>query len=84
MDDSVFCDSKIEDLWALETIGIKENPSMTDDDKALLEFNKSIKLVDNRYQVRWPWREEKPNLPENYKLAYGRLVSTIKRLHCFL
>ena len=79
-DESVVNHSKIEDFWALETIGIKDCPTMTDDDQALSEFNKSIKLVSNRYQVRWPWRKDHPTLPENYKLAYGRLVSTIKRL----
>ena len=79
-DDSAFKNSYIEDFWALETIEIKDSPKVTDDDEALAKFNKSIKLVNDRYQVRWPWREENPDLPDNYKLCYGRLTSSIKRL----
>ena len=37
-------------------------------------------MVNKRYQVCWPWREENPDLPENYNLAYGRLNSVVKRL----
>ena len=43
-------------------------------------FTKSIRLVNGRYQVRWPWREENPHLFNNYKLSNGRLASTVKRL----
>ena len=49
-------------------------------DKDLSEFNKSIQLVNGRHPVRWPQREENPNLFNNYKLSYGRLASTVKRL----
>ena len=79
-DDSIFNNSRLEDFWALETVGIKDPSTITDDDKALSEFNKSIQLVNGRYQVRWPWREENPNLFNNYKLSYGRLASTVNRL----
>ena len=79
-DDSIFNNSSLEDFWALETVGIKDPCTITDDDKALSEFSKSIQLVNGRYQVRWPWREENPNLFNNYKLSYGRLASTVKRL----
>ena len=79
-DDSIFNNSRLEDFWALETVGIKDPSTITDDDKALSEFNKSIQLVNGRYQVRWPWREENPNLFNNYKLSCGRLASTVKQL----
>ena len=79
-DDSIFSDSRLEVFWALETVGIKDSSTITDDDIALSEFNKSIQLVNGRYQVRWPWREENPNLFNNYKHSYERLASTVKRL----
>ena len=79
-DDSIFSDSRLEFFWALETVGIKDSSTITDDDIALSEFNKSIQLVNGRYQVRWPWREENPNLFNNYKHSYERLASTVKRL----
>ena len=45
-----------------------------------MEFSESIQLVNGRYQVRWPWREENPNLFNNCKPFYGRLASSVKRL----
>ena len=79
-DDSIFSDSRLEDFWALETVGIKDSSTIADDDEALSEFNKSIQLVNGRYQIRWPWREENPNVFNNYKFSYARLASTVKRL----
>ena len=73
-DDSIFNNSRLEDFWALETVGIKDPSTITDDDKALSEFNKSIQLVNGRYHVRWPWSEENPNLFNNYKLCFSRLM----------
>ena len=32
-------------------------------------------MVNERYQVCWPWREENPDLTDNYNLVYGRLKS---------
>ena len=78
-DDFIFNNSRLEDFWALETVGIKDTSAIIDDDKALSEFNKTIKLINGKYQVRWGWREENPNLFSNYKLSYGRLASTVKR-----
>ena len=46
----------------------------------MTKFNKLIKMVKKRYQVCWPWREENPDLQDNYKLAYQRLNSVVKRL----
>ena len=30
-------------------------------------------MVNARYEVCWPWREENPDLPGNCNLAYGLL-----------
>ena len=51
-----------------------------DDDQALHNFNKTVRFVDGRYLVRWPWKEPNPDLPDNYQLAVGRLKSTVQRL----
>ena len=56
-DNSIFNNSRLDDFWALGKVRIKDPSTTTDDDKALSEFNKSIQLVNGRYQVRWPWRE---------------------------
>lgn len=67
-------------FWSLESIGITESPIVADDDQALCNFNKTIRLVDGRYLVVWPWKEPSPDLPDNCQLAVGRLKSTIQRL----
>ena len=69
-----------QDFWNLDTIGIKDNPTVKDDDLALDQFNKTIKLVNKRYEVNWPWKDEKPNLPDNFFLALGRLKSLLRKL----
>ena len=49
--DNVSKEPNLKDFWKLETIGIEESPTISDDDKAISEFNKSIKMVNERYQV---------------------------------
>ena len=70
----------VRDFWSLETIGIRDNPVDSDDEKAQQLFDKSVTHVDGRYQVQFPWKQFPPPLPSNYKLAYGRLRSTWTRL----
>jgi len=70
----------LELFWNLESLGITESPSTCDNDLALDHFNRTVKLVDGRYEVTWPWKEENPNLPSNYYLALGRLKSILQKL----
>ena len=69
-----------EQFWNLESLGITESPSKSDDDIALDKFNKSVTFTKGRYMVTWPWKEESPDLPENYQLALGRLKSILQQL----
>ena len=52
----------------------------TEDRQVLESFESSILFKDGRYEVGLPWKEEVQNLPTNFGLAYGRLVSTLKKL----
>ena len=47
---------------------------------ALEKVEKSIKYVDGRYQVAIPWKDDKPELPDNYSMAVRRLFNTEKKL----
>ena len=67
----------LEDFWKLDMTGITDTPTVSEDEKAISEFNKSIKLINARYQTRWPWRDEKLELPDNFRLSYGRLKSVM-------
>lgn len=62
----------LESFWSLETIGIHDNPHVTE---ALAHFNRTISFRNGRYEVSWPWKDDDFILPENYELALARLKS---------
>lgn len=70
----------IEKFWKLEDIGVKDHYDKNDDDAALESFNQKVRFLGDRYEVGWPWKDEAPDLPSNYLLAFGRLKSLIRRL----
>ena len=70
----------IEDFWNLETIGITDSLDVTDDDKALEQFNELICYRDGRYQVAWPWKCQNPDLPVNLDIVIGRMRSLARCL----
>ena len=65
---------RVDKLWDLETIGIKEeNPvyeSLTDE----ISFN------GERYKVKLPWKEKDVKLPSNYNIAIERLKGQFRKL----
>ena len=70
----------MEDFWNLESIGINDCPVELDDNIALNKFKETLRYENGRYTVAWPWKDEKPDLPENRALALGRLKSLIRRM----
>ena len=70
----------LEDFWALESIGITDDPESNDDGTAMAKFRDTLKFEDGRYQATWPWKEENPDLPVNRGLAYGILKSTVTQM----
>ncbi|KAH3770730.1 hypothetical protein DPMN_172023 [Dreissena polymorpha] len=44
----------IQDFWNLESIGVTDDPKITDDEIAMQKFRETLRLEDNRYQVTWP------------------------------
>ena len=65
-------------FWSVEDLGKFDDRE--GDDVALQNFKSTIRFAENRYEVRWPWRDNHDVLPSNYGLAIGRLNSLIKRL----
>ena len=70
----------VEEFWDLETIGIRDDPAENDDETAMKAFDASICKINGRYRVSWPWKEEFPDLPSNYKMAYSRLNAVLNKL----
>ena len=66
----------------LESIRIiPTGPQLTPEDKlAWDKVNKVLKFNGQHYEVAVPWRDERPQLPNNLPMARKRLVSTKRRL----
>ena len=73
--------NNFDHLWALESIGIRDDPWENDDETATKCFNDTVKVKDERYHVRFPFKETNPELPDNRQLSLSRLRSTWKRHH---
>ena len=54
-DDSVTPNPNTKDFWNLETLGIRDPLDLTNDNKALKQFNKLIWFKEGRYQIALPW-----------------------------
>ena len=71
---------KVEQLWELEAIGIKEENYSPDERNALQIFGDSIQYCDNQYWVKFPWKILATMLPTNYRMAVGQYNSLRKHL----
>ena len=67
---------QVEKFWDLDTLGIKNN-EISVYDKCIEE----IRLVNNRYEVRYPFKEDHPIIEDNYMLALDRLMRLKKKLN---
>ena len=70
-------------FWDLESIGITTTGQLhlTPEDKlAWDKVNNSLKFDGQHYEVAVPWRDERPQLPNNLPMAKKRLVSTERKL----
>lgn len=71
---------ELEDFWNVESIGIVDKQNTAEDTIALKSFRESVSYDEGRYQVRWPWIEGIPEVPDNRELALGRLKSCVTKL----
>jgi len=80
--DTLELNNLLKRFWDLESIGIiPTGPQLTPEDKlAWDKVNKSLKFNGQHYEVAVPWRDERPQLPNNLPMARKRLVSTERRL----
>ena len=55
---------QLSKFWELESIGI-----LPDEESVYDKFKNDIMFKDGRYQVKLPWKEPHPTLPDNYALS---------------
>ena len=64
--------------WDLEAIGVKNEADNLENLQIIDSFNKTIIQDKDRYEVSWPWKDSKYELPSNYSLAEARLRTLMK------
>lgn len=79
--------SRLEEMvhrhFSLEMMGVTDSPAVdADDGRALAHFLDHIRYdaEEKRYYVALPFREENPQLPTNFGLAFKRLVTVVNGL----
>ena len=80
VDNAIPVKPDLEDFWNMETIGVLDNQTTKNDEMVKNHFKENLTFVDGRYQVKWPWKDENPDLPKNRELAVGRLRSNVSRM----
>ena len=68
-------EEEIKHFWDLETLGIKH-----DEPTVYEKFIEDIRHNGERYEVKLPFKEDHPLLPDNYHLSKMRLESLLRRL----
>ncbi|XP_037505898.1 uncharacterized protein LOC119382262 [Rhipicephalus sanguineus] len=66
-------------FWNLESIGVKDEESISDSEQTLQEFERNITKKDGRYQVRLPWKKT-VELEDNFSVATKRLGNLMRKL----
>ncbi|XP_052749764.1 uncharacterized protein LOC128200416 [Galleria mellonella] len=79
------CSFDIDDLWKLESIGIKDEAQVKSSRKREEEvenfFRETVNINgENRYEISLPWKDTADILSSNFNLAIKRLHSTTNKL----
>ena len=51
----------LEDFWNIESIGVHDNPRMSNDEMVMRNFKETITFENGSYQVPWPWKDIPPD-----------------------
>jgi len=65
----------LQKFWDLKTLGIRDTETSVRD-----KFSHEIRFTGERYQVKLPFKDNHPMLPDNYTNASWRLATVIKKL----
>ena len=68
-------------FWEIESLGItSEKTQNPDEEEALQMFEETTTFKDGRYHVALPWKPERAELHDNYRVAKKRFEGLKKRL----
>ena len=71
----------VHKLWDLDVIGINPSKESPENFDSKVHFESTVKYDDGRYWVELPFKENRPFLPTNYKLALGQMLNQVKKFH---
>ena len=70
----------VEKLWDMESVD-EEMPSFSYEDRRVIDlWNQDTRHEDGHYTIPIPWKEGRPNMPNNRYSAVKRLTNLINRL----
>ena len=74
-------DNCVERFWNLETLGITEFDSSTDEHSFIREYQQTAisRESDGSYTGRFPWKKDHPRLSTNSVVCKKRTRATMKR-----
>ena len=67
-------EKQLSKFWDLESLGISPQ-----ENSVYETFKDRIEFVNGWYQVRLPWKQDHPLLPDNFTLAQRRLIPRLQR-----
>ncbi|XP_064479235.1 uncharacterized protein LOC135392455 [Ornithodoros turicata] len=74
-------DEEIRQMWEIENAGINEGaPPTALTSNVLAEFQRTVKMANDSYEVRLPWKNVDVPLHDNRAVAERRLNRLVKRL----
>lgn len=76
-------DQTLKRFWEIESYGTKRTDLIvcTEEEKiALDKVSGSVRYNNGRYSIAVPWKEQRPQLPNNRQVAKSRLCSTERNL----
>ncbi|KAG1927518.1 hypothetical protein F2P79_024188 [Pimephales promelas] len=81
IDEDTLVSERLKAFWETESLGITMQQSNSpEEEDALRMFEKTTQYKNGRYEVELPWRPDKPELPDNYRIAKKRFEGLKRRL----
>ena len=73
-------EQQFENLWRIESDDVDRCGFSLDDRKVLEMWDRETVFIDGHYSVPIPWKQERPCLPDNMRVALHRLHGLRRRL----
>jgi len=70
----------LQKFWEVDSSAVEVSPISCEHKRILEHTESTIQLVDGRYRISIPWKEDRMVLPDSYPMALRRLQSLGKNL----